>query len=250
MKQQAKLTLYGESFSPWTKKARWALEYCNLFYNYKEYTPTLSEPSLRLKLRQLKGSVSVPLLFANKEVIRGSWEIANYANNTTADSRLGDMDEIKLWNNLSETALAEGRTRVVREILNSDKALEEGLPSFIPNFLRRPMRFIARNAVQRLDKKYAHLLRHGAMVQALLKTRERLLESGNDYLLGEFSYADIAMAVVLELVVPIAHVVPSLGPVTEKIWHDPGLKAQFQDLIDWRNRLAENIDTSYSQFQD
>ncbi len=40
---QAKLLLIGESFSPWTKKARWALEYCGLAYDYQEYTSTLSE---------------------------------------------------------------------------------------------------------------------------------------------------------------------------------------------------------------
>jgi len=248
MNRETTVTLYGESFSPWTKKARWALEYCGLIYNYKEYTPTLSEPRLRWQLRQFTGSVSVPLLFANKEVLRGSWEIANYANNKTDSNRLGDMSEIKFWNDLSEAALAEGRTRVVRGILNNDQALQEGLPSFVPNVLRRPLRFIARDAVKRLDKKYAHLLETGAIEKALIRTRESLHKSNSDYLLDGFSYADMTMAVVLEVIAPIAKVEPPLGPVTQEIWHDSVMTEKFQDLVEWRNRLAGNTASSYSQF--
>ena len=249
MSQQTKPTLFGESFSPWTKKARWALEFCGLAYDYKEYTPTLSEPRLRLRLRQLNGPVSVPLLFADKVVLRGSWEIANYANKTTEDSRLGDMAAIEFWNDLSESALAEGRTRVVRSILNNNQALEEGLPSFVPKFMRRSLRFIARDAVQRLDRKYAHLLKTGALEQGLIRTREGLIKSNSDYLLGDFSYADIAMAVVLEVIAPIANVEPPLGPATQELWNEPVVAEKFQDLVAWRNRLAANIETSYSQFK-
>ena len=93
-KSTTQLLLVGESFSPWTKKARWALEHCDLSYNYKEYTPTLSEPALRLRLRQFSGQVSVPILFADKQIIRGSFEIARYANDRVGDGRLGDFDAI------------------------------------------------------------------------------------------------------------------------------------------------------------
>ncbi len=39
------------------------------------------------------------------------------------------------------------------------------------------MRFVARNAVQRLDKQYAHLLKSGSMHQALTQTQEALAQS-------------------------------------------------------------------------
>ena len=57
-------TLVGESFGPFTQKARWALEFCGVEHTYQEYTPTLSEPGLRLRMRQWSGAVSVPVLFA------------------------------------------------------------------------------------------------------------------------------------------------------------------------------------------
>jgi len=242
------LILYGESFSPWTKKARWALEYCDVPYEYREYIPTLSEPGLRFKLRQLGGSISVPLLITPDHVLRDSWDIAVFANDLAGDNRLGDMESIESWNQISEAALAEGRTRVVRAILGNNKALEEGMPKFIPAFLRRPMRFIAKDAVKRLDKKYAHLLKSNSLRSALDTLREKLNLVDSDYLLGEFSYADITMAVILEVIAPIAIVEPPQGPETVKIWHNSELADEYQDLIEWRDRLAANKAISYSQF--
>ena len=247
-KPRTQLLLVGESFAPWTKKARWALEYCGLAHAYQEYTPTLSEPALRWRMQQWSGSVSVPVLFAGRQILRDSWEIACYANETAGDGRLGNMEAIAHWNDLSEAALAEGRTRIVRDILGNDRALEENLPAFVPNALRRPLRFVARDAVKRLDRKYAHLVEPGALRSALVAIREGLARSTNDYLQGKFSYADITMAVVLEVVAPIAITQPPLGPATQKCWNDPALAREFEDLVNWRGRLAAATATSYSQF--
>lgn len=248
MKSREQLLLIGESFSPWTKKARWALEQCGLTYDYREYTPTLSEPMLRWRLRQLTGTVSVPILFDGRQIFRGSWEIANHANESTSTKQLGDFNSIKPWNDLSEAALAEGRTRVVRSILGNKLALEESLPAFVPKILHKPMRFMARDAVQRLDRKYAGLVNPGAVHKALTMTRKSLAETENDYLLGKFSYADITMAVVIEVIAPTARSEPPLGPETLKCWNNPALATEFQDLLDWRDRLAGLAATSYSQY--
>lgn len=243
------LLLVGESFSPWTKKARWALEQCELAYGYKEYTPILSEPGLRWRMRQWTEPVSVPVLFVGRKIIRGSWEIACYANETAGDGRLGDFQVIAPWNDLSEAALAQGRTNVVRRILRNDQALEEALPAFVPKRLRRPFRFVARDAVQRLDRKYAHLEKPEALRQALLHARDGLAHTRSGYLLDRFSYADITMAVVLEVIAPIAHTHPPLGPATHSCWNDLKLADEFKDLLDWRDQLAAKDSTSYSQFR-
>jgi len=89
--------------------------------------------------------VSVPVLFVGGQVFRGSWEIAQYADTTAGDKRLGDFREIASWNQHSEAALAEGRTKVVRCIHGNDQALEESLPKFVPKLLHRPMRVVARD---------------------------------------------------------------------------------------------------------
>ena len=163
MNARKQVIFFGESFSPWAKKARWALEQCELAYEYREYTPTLSEPGLRWRMGQWTGTVSVPVLFSGDRILRGSWEIANHANQLSADKRLGDLQAVEPWNELSEAALAEGRTAILRKILASPKALEQSLPPFVPGLLQTPLRFLARDAVRRLDRKYAHLVRPGAL---------------------------------------------------------------------------------------
>ena len=89
----------------------------------------------------------------------------------------------------------------------------------------------------------------GSLYQALIATREGLARSDSDYLLGRFSYADIAMAVVLKVVAPIATTQPPLGPATQACWNDSKLAAEFADLLEWRDRLAAQVATSYSQFK-
>ena len=242
------LRLVGESFSPWTKKARWALERCGLAYDYEEYTPTLSEPGLRWRMRQWSGTVSVPVLFVGGEVLRGSWAIACHANAASGDRCLGDMDAIAPWDALSESALAEGRTRVLRAVLRDDAALEEALPGFTPDSLRKPLRFLARDAAARLDRKYAHLLKPGSIREALVAAREQLRSAGGEYQLGAFGYADITVAVALEVIAPIARTEPPLGPRTVRCWQDAAMAVEFEDLVQWRNRLAADQATSFSQF--
>ncbi|MEM8983204.1 MAG: glutathione S-transferase N-terminal domain-containing protein [Pseudomonadota bacterium] len=244
------MILYGESFSPWTKKARWALEICGHTYTYREYTPTLSEPGLRFKLRQWRGLVSVPVLFADTQIVRGSWDIARFASDRSLTATLGDFGANEAWNVLSEAALAEGRTRVVRGVLANDAALAESLPSFVPDPLRPWLRFVARDAVRRLDRKYANLVRPGSLRIALEKTRDALAAVPGDYLLGDFSYTDISMAVLLEVVAPRAKADPPLGAAMQACWIDERLAAEFADLVAWRDRLAASPATTFSQFHD
>ncbi|MFC3549550.1 glutathione S-transferase family protein [Lysobacter cavernae] len=238
-------TLIGESFSPWTQKARWAIEYCGIDYRYIEYTPTLSEPALRWRMRQWSGRVSVPVLL-DRQVVRGSWEIARYAAARASDDRLGDFAEAAAWNELSEAALAQARIRVVRCVHDDPQALDEALAGIVPRVLRKPLRFVARDATRCLDRKYAHLVVPGALRRALEATRNGLQAAGGDYLLGRFSYADMAMAVVLETIAPNARTEPPLGPATRCCWSDPALAAEFADLLSWRARLAASH--PYSQY--
>jgi glutathione S-transferase len=245
----AQPVLHGESFSPFTHKARWALEHCGVAYSYSEYIPTLSEPAMRVRLRQWGGAVSVPILFAGERVLRGSWDIARYAAEVTGDGRLGDFARIEPWNELSDRALCEGRTRVVRSVRQSTAALDEAVANVFPAWLVRPMRFVARDASARLDRKYAHLVQEGAMRQALLRVRDELARSGSDFLLGAFSYADIAMVSVLQMVDPVARCEPPLGPATLACWSEPTLAQEFADLLAWRARLISKSHPKFSQLQ-
>jgi len=218
-------------------------------HGYREYIPTLSEPGLRLRLRQWSGTVSVPILLGGERIVRGSWDIARYANERSGDARLGDFSDALPWHELSERALEEGRSRVVRCVLENPDALDEAVAALFPRVLARPLRFVARDAAARLNRKYAHLVQPGSLRNALLRTREQLGRGDGDFLLGKFSFADITMAVILEMVAPIARAEPPLGPATKACWSDPTLAAEFQDLLLWRERLVARVEPVFSQFR-
>lgn len=240
--------LIGESFSPWTQKARWALEYCDVAHRYEEFVPTLSVPWLRWRMRRWSGRLSVPVARIAGGWLRGSWEIACHAAAACDDHRLGPMQSVSRWNDLSEAALAEGRTRVVRAIASDRDAQAASLPPFIPASLRGAMRPAARATVRHLDRKYAALAVPGSLHRALLETRRGLEAAGGDFLLGRFSYADIAMLVVLECVAPVARTQPPQADVVRRHWHDAALAAAFPDLLEWRRRLLARPGLAGSQF--
>lgn len=227
--------LVGEAFSPWTLKARWALDRCGVDYAYREYTPGLSEPWLRWHLRQWRQPVSVPVLLTRAQAIRGSWGIAEYAAQCAGDARLGALAEARPWDEISERGLAAARTRVVRAVLADDRALDESVP-LLRGRSRALLRPVARQVARRLDRKYAHLLRPHAHREALLALRAGLARAETGYLLERFSYADISMSVLLEAVRPTSGPA-ALGPVQRECWHDAALATEFADLLDWRDSL-------------
>jgi glutathione S-transferase len=57
------------------------------------------------------------------------------------------------------------------------------------------------------------------------------------YLLGAFSYADIAMATVLQGIAPVGNGYIRLGPATRRAWTRPVLEQAYPNLIRWRDNL-------------
>ena len=234
-------TLLGNALSPWTIKARWALELCAVPHAFKQYVPPLHEPLLRLRTRSFRGAVSVPVLLAPRGAVWGAGPIAELANEWAHTRRgalpLGDLSAAAPWLSLSDQASSEGRARVTAGYLRNEDAQVEAMPAFIPRFLRRPLRFMARDASARIARKYAHLVSEGALRNALELTRARLALAGGTYLLGELSYADLAIAATLEMVSPCVVTSPVLGAATREVWGDPQLAHEFADLLRWRARL-------------
>lgn len=231
--------LVGEAFSPWTLKARWALDYCGVDYAYREYVPGLSEPWLRWKLSQWRRPVSVPVLLTRERAVPGSWEIAQHAARRAGDERLGNLSEVRPWDDISERGLAAARTRVVRAVLGDDRALDESVP-LLPGKSRVLLRPVARRVARRLDRKYAHLALPNAHRDALIDLRAGLDRSGTGFLLDRFSYADISMSVLLEAVVPTSGP-EALSPIQRGCWTDADLAEEFGDLLAWRAGLHRDF---------
>jgi glutathione S-transferase len=234
--------LFGLSYSPWTQKARWALEHHEVPFRYVEHLPMIGELPLRLKLRRPTGKVTVPTLFTGDGPIVGSFAIARHAERAgrglplIPEVKLGD---IEAWDARSERALAAGRGLVVARTARSDRAKAEALPPFVPAALRPALTGVASSALAFFRWKYGLDAGEGALRDAVAEELRALRDglAGRPYLLGDFSYADITMAVTLQLVRPAGDGHWPLKEATREVWRDPDLEAQFPDLIEWRDRV-------------
>src|SRR5262245_7221361 len=135
-------TLYGMSFSPWSEKARWALDHHGVPYEFHDHVPMLGEPLLRLKARRFSGRVSVPMLVDESGATLESFEIARRAEAIGRGKALFPserMAEIRRWNESSDRIMEAGRAAVLRNILASADAQREALPRLIPGAARKAL---------------------------------------------------------------------------------------------------------------
>lgn len=245
MKEQTRrATLIGEYFSPWSEKARWALDHHGLVYDYREHVPLLGEPLLRLRSRKLTGRVSVPLLIDAGEVIDDSFRIARHVDRRGHDQTLFPPvheQAIVEWNRRSELALAGARAAYLTRVVESRDAKFEMQPPFLPEAVRRASIPVADVAIAFLRRKYGIDSAATARAEAVCEEQLEALRAGLDkrpYLLGDgLTYADVAMAVTLQFVAPVDDRYIPLGPATRASCFHAVLASRHEDLIAWRDAL-------------
>src|SRR5881394_1648957 len=117
-------TLISLSYSPWSEKARWALDHRGVEYRTEEYTPMLGEPALRVRTRKLRGTISVPVLLGEGKAIFDSLAIARRADELGGGAVLfpeGRGAEIDDWNAKSEAAMSAGRALLLKVLARDEK---------------------------------------------------------------------------------------------------------------------------------
>jgi len=235
--------LWGIAYSPWTEKARFALTVKQVDYQYREHTPLLGE----VRLRRIAGGVlrkaSVPLLVDGDRVIMDSFSIAKHAERIGGGQTLfppGQDGRIRDANDLSEVIIAAGRARVMRDLPNHPGAQAEAIPPVFPRALHGVLRPLARQGSEFLARKHgvrrsARARAESTQREALVRIREQL--GGRRTVFDDFSYADIAYAVALQSIRPVADLWLPLGPATRALWTVPELADEFTDLLAWRDEL-------------
>lgn len=236
------LELVAESFAPWSEKARWALDHHGIAYGYREYLPLLDEPWLRWRLGAIGGRVSTPTLLTDGTSCRDSFAIAEYAERCGSGASLfpaARVAEIVAWNARSEAALSAGRVRVVARMGTVPGATTEILPPGIPTILHPLLGAATGATFAFLRWKYGFGTDVTASDHTLRAALDHLRQSlnGRDYLLDHFTYADITMAVVLQMVHPVADALIPLGPAVREVWTNEPLARDFADLVAWRDSL-------------
>lgn len=238
------LQLYSLFLSPWSERARWALEHHGLPYRKIEHIPFLGEGRLRRVLGNPTGRVTVPVLIADGQLLKDSWEIALYADRVGHGTPLiGDSQaEVRRWHDLAERAMSAGRAITISRSLASEEALDETVAA--PRFIRPLLRPIGRYAMRWFARKYDLDLdpaRAAAAAQPVRDALEQLRRElgGSEYLLRRFSYADIIAASLLQGISPVSDRYLRIGPGTRRAWTQAELAESYADLFAWRDRLYE-----------
>lgn len=244
--QKTPVRLVILSVSPWSERARWALDHHRIAYEKIQHTPFLGERRLRRLVGAGKKRATVPVLLAGEQVLTESWDIALYADRAGEGSKLIPPDreaEIRKWNDLADETMAAGRGRVIGAVLANPEALDEGLPPNVPGWIRPLLRPMGRYGMRWFARKYGLQLDGSPAQRATLRsTLEGLREAiskNPPYLLGSFSYADIVMASCLQAVSPVDNRYIRLGPAMRRVWTNEEAAAEFKDLIAWRDQLYE-----------
>jgi glutathione S-transferase len=232
-------------YSPWSERARWALDHHGIAYDTVEHIPFLGE----LRLRRIVGKkggrarATVPVLIDGDTVLTDSWDIALYADRSGAGKKLILTDQesdVRSWTDLADQASSHGRALVVSALLASDKALDESIPFPLPAWLHATMRPVTRFGLRWFARKYELVPRAEEEFESRLRPaldRLRGAVAKSPYLVGSFSYADIAMATLLQGISPVGSGYIRLGPATRRAWTRPTLAAAYPDLVRWRDNL-------------
>jgi glutathione S-transferase len=231
--------LYLLPVSPWSLKARCALRLCEVPVREHVYIPLIGEPALRLRMARFSGKVTVPVLFTNEGVLSDSFDIAQYAERVGRPYGLfpaGQLEVIRAWNDASERLLRAGRVCSMLRVLDEPEAALESLPRAAGRIMGARA---ARTTVLAFNAKYG--IRQGSEVEATARARVELdtlraaLADGRPYLLGELSYADVTMALGLQLVQPLSG--SPMGPASMRAATHPELAQAYPDLLAWRDRV-------------
>ena len=236
----SKPTLVGLSYSPWTQRARWALDHHRVDHDFREYVPVVGEPGLRLRSGRLAGKVSVPVLFTADGAIGDSLAIAKYADRVGGGSRLYDGHEaaVERWAELAERALHAARGLVIRAVDADRAAQRESVTLPMPDLLKGPTARLG-SAVLRWKWSASTTEAEGEarIIEVLEQLRASVARTGS--VDGTFSFADVIGAGVVQCIQPVADRWIPLGPATRRAWTRPALVERFGDLVAWRDRLFE-----------
>jgi glutathione S-transferase len=233
-------TLLALSVSPWSEKARWALDHHRVPYREALYKPMIGEPALRARTGRLRGKVTVPVFFERGEpAIMGAFAIARRAEAMGSGETLfpdGLDDEIGAWDRRVEEAMAEARMRVLARTLESDEAQAEALAGVVPKDLRHPARGMAKSVVAYLERKYRDVAPPAGTLEATLDALRQALDRGAGHVLGKPTFADLSAATLLQGVTPVDERYIRLGRATRACWTDERLADRYADLVAWRDR--------------
>jgi glutathione S-transferase len=235
-------TLYQITYSPWTEKARFSLDFNKVHFDTKEYHIMLSELPLKIKSNKILNKISVPLIKTFEgEWIQDSYEIAKWANQQNDEHDLFKQDkEVNYWNKKSDQLINWGRVQVINKSNECDELMIELMPDFFPNFLKRNLLFLGRIGSRYITFKHNVIDNQFQVEHLEVQLKEISCAIKSKYILKEFSFADMAIAASLQVIKPVKHSKVVLKDKTYKAYENLELSKKFPELIEWRDYIYQN----------
>ncbi|KAK9903239.1 hypothetical protein WJX75_000529 [Coccomyxa subellipsoidea] len=231
--------------SAWSLKARWALKHHDIKYKTTAYTPVFGAWWLRFRSGKWSGRITTPVLFTPKDgVLFESLDIAQWADDHSCAltalplfpaDKLGDVSR---WNAAADTALHYARSRVFAALKN-DKAMRMSrLPPFIKS-LGPLADLFGVWYLNQFSSKYDDLSSAASLekTKVVLRDLQKAIKANSGYVLGNFTYADITMAVAIQVIEPVGPPFSKLPDAARAALTHQELKAEFGDLLTWRDQI-------------
>ncbi len=234
-------TLYGLRMSPWTERARWALDHHGVAYTYHEHLPMLGEVLLRLKARRKKATV--PLLADGDRIVMGSFEIAKHAEGIGRGAALfpsGTDVEMRHWADVAERLSRAGRTLLMERLSGDRVAQADLLPGAFPSAVRTTLAPMAGLGLRFIASKHEIARDVGSEIEHVLRpllqeVQERV--SGRTYVFASLSFADIALASCMQVL--RARPWPKVPEALLDAWTNESLANEFEPLLKWRDAIYD-----------
>lgn len=236
--------LYAIYYSPWSERARWALDYHDIDYRYREHVPFLGERLLRFRAGSNRSGkkATAPLLVLGDERINDSFDIASYADRVGArEPLIEDRALAAEWRDRIERGLGAARSCVTGRVLRDSDALRESAMAVSPAVFAGLFRPLARHGAGYIARKYRMDLEdepanRQVMREVLTSIREAL--DGREHMAGErLSLVDIMATNLVQCVRPVQVPHMNLPPATFACWRSEELERDFADLVNWRDEL-------------
>jgi glutathione S-transferase len=243
-----KLIMEGLRYSPWTERARWALDHHEIPYDYREHVMMLSMPKLWWEMGRPAHPVTVPvLLLGNGKSVMESVAIARWADQNGRQPKLFMPDrperdvKIMYWSERGEEATDAARGAVLVRMGKNPAVQKASLPPFIPPALRGPLAWMTMMGVHYISREFHSSARsyeeHRERIRKFAAEVRQALKG--EYLVDEFSFADVAVASALGVLRPVSTRYVKVDEEIRKVWTDEELADEFADLLAWRDRIYE-----------
>jgi glutathione S-transferase len=236
----AMIELLGAVYSPWTERARFALDVRGVPYDFRAYAAVAGELGLRRKLGRWRGKVSVPVLTTPDGVVDDSVAIAHWANAQGSGPNLFPPG-VEPWIERSNAGMEAGRGLSLERMLRDAAAAAEMVPKPLRRWLGPLAGKIGQLGIARTRRKYGT---SGVTSEAHARVLDGVLDElraglgGRETILPAFSFADITMAQVVAYVEPPAFGL-RLGRHSRSAFGADGRREKYADLVRWRDALYE-----------